>query len=63
MSESDCPDCGEPLAWRRGRAALAATLYCPSCLWCERSDGDRQEDAREDWRVRNARGGMRDDAS
>jgi hypothetical protein len=50
-----CPDCGEPLARRRGVVPLTATRYCQSCNWCEVADRDRQANAKEDWYVRNVR--------
>ncbi len=49
-----CPDCGELLMIRRGVVPLTATLYCPSCLWCDVADGDRQANAVEDWIVRKS---------
>ena len=50
-----CPDCGELLSVRRGVIPLTATLYCPACNWCDVADGDRQEDVKQDWYVRNVR--------
>lgn len=50
-----CPDCGELLRFRRGVVPMTATAYCPSCLWCSVSDGDRQKNAKEDWYVRNVK--------
>lgn len=55
----DCPDCGEPLSFHRGVVALTATAYCPYCLWCDVSDGDRQEDAVNDWAVKNTQEGRK----
>ncbi len=50
-----CPDCGEPLARRRGVVPLTATRYCQSCNWCEVADRGRQANAKMDWYVRNVR--------
>jgi hypothetical protein len=56
-----CPDCGENLSCRRGVIPLTATMYCPSCNWCDVADGDRQENAKEDWYVRNVKNREQED--
>lgn len=50
-----CPDCGEPLSVRRLPRHEQATAYCESCQWCIIHDGDRGENAVEDWVNRNSR--------
>ena len=49
QSVSHCPDCGEPLEIHRGVIPLSASIYCPSCQWCEIQDGARGEDEKEDY--------------